>query len=288
MSHPKDVELPEDDATAMDIICDLAHMRHECVSLHPSAKLVLDIAVLDDKYDMLSCCFLAAHIWLASTEKDDKTQSLMQRIQASFLFRAREAFRRLTKELIESHAWTVGDLHKQIHLDARLPAQLLCKYHSKPDNLRVISKMFAVCLEKQRDNARTLLLRVLDKMATCPCKNPDEPCEKWKHAQPLVLKAALGQDGLLFSTRLVMSNIKKCYDHLVSIKLGTHLKPGGVYQDCGILHPGEGTTLWWGREWNNEVDVGRKVEMICRGLCLDCITEGKETADECKSHPVSS
>lgn len=125
MSHPKEIELPEDDPASMEIVCNITHLRSRCVTLKPSAHMLLDLAILIDKYDLLSCCFLAVEVWLARVEEDP--YGVMLRVQASFLFGAREAFRRFTKEVIENYGWSVGDLYKELHPASRLPIQVLCK-----------------------------------------------------------------------------------------------------------------------------------------------------------------
>lgn len=139
-------------------------------------------------------------------------------------------------------------------------------------------------MEKQRDNARTILLRALHQATKCPCDSQLQPCEKWKNAQPTVLNRILGQ-GYSFSTFHAMNSIKNCYTHLESIDPLNCLIPEDDSQSCGAEHPG--IEAWPGNEWNAEVLMGREVREVCRGLCLDCITEGKETADECNSRDIT-
>ncbi|QDS75676.1 hypothetical protein FKW77_007578 [Venturia effusa] len=67
-STPYEIELPDDDPTAMSVLCAILH--HAEFTLPISIKMLIQFAVVADKYDTLRACKLTAHSFLATLYSD--------------------------------------------------------------------------------------------------------------------------------------------------------------------------------------------------------------------------
>lgn len=108
----------------MEILCNLLHQRDGNVPHKVDTKELMSIAVLVDKYDLVHSCQLASTIWLSGAVPTNVNESI-DLVTAAYLLRAQSHFRSLTKDLVENHVWTVGELHQGFN-DSLIPERISC------------------------------------------------------------------------------------------------------------------------------------------------------------------
>ncbi|TGO37048.1 hypothetical protein BHYA_0107g00130 [Botrytis hyacinthi] len=88
---PKEIELPADNAAALETILAIIHHQHNEIARNITASQVLEIAVAADKYDILDAMKLASATFLRSdtTDADD----LIPLVAEVYLFRNARAFK---------------------------------------------------------------------------------------------------------------------------------------------------------------------------------------------------
>jgi len=114
---PTDLALPEDDAQAMHHVCCIIHHRNDLVPADFSAGEILQIAVVVDKYDMLTALKYAASWWLelcpeVETPEADAILSMARLLAAAYLFRDPEQFRRLSLDLLFNYSGSYREIGK--------------------------------------------------------------------------------------------------------------------------------------------------------------------------------
>lgn len=102
---PFEIDMPDDDGKAMEIVCSLVHLKNDSFSADIPSQLVLRIAVLADKYDCIGALRLAAELWLncSHTRSYTMPKSCIRShytFAASFLFRNAKAFKEHGRRLI--------------------------------------------------------------------------------------------------------------------------------------------------------------------------------------------
>ncbi|KAF7943039.1 hypothetical protein EAE96_010984 [Botrytis aclada] len=95
---PEEIELPADNATALETILAIVHHRKHEIPEDISASQVLEFAVTADKYDFLDAIYLASNTLLRCDRRDAIDQ--MRLAAAAYLFRNARAFREITKTLV--------------------------------------------------------------------------------------------------------------------------------------------------------------------------------------------
>ncbi|KAH7247245.1 uncharacterized protein BKA55DRAFT_701558 [Fusarium redolens] len=98
---PFEVSLPDDNATALEIICSIIHFQNDKVPRTLAAADVLAVAVAADKYDCLNALNFASKTWLR--ECKGNPEDLMLLATAAYLFRNAQAFKELTSALVLNH-----------------------------------------------------------------------------------------------------------------------------------------------------------------------------------------
>ncbi|KAF5697377.1 hypothetical protein FGLOB1_12804 [Fusarium globosum] len=98
---PFEIPLPEDNATAMEIICSVIHFQNDRIPQTLPASDVLAIAIAADKYDCMNALQFTSKAWLQ--ELKAKPEDLMLLAAAAYLFRDAKAFREITAALVLNH-----------------------------------------------------------------------------------------------------------------------------------------------------------------------------------------
>ncbi|CVL08701.1 uncharacterized protein FMAN_06860 [Fusarium mangiferae] len=98
---PFELPLPEDNATAMEIICSVIHFQNDKIPQILPASDVLAVAIAADKYDCMNALQFASKAWLR--ELKVKPEDLMLLAAAAYLFGDAKAFREITAALVLNH-----------------------------------------------------------------------------------------------------------------------------------------------------------------------------------------
>ncbi|KAF5876279.1 putative btb poz domain-containing protein [Botrytis fragariae] len=95
---PKEIELPADNAAALETILAIIHHQNNEIPRNITASQVLEIAIAADKYDFLDAMKLASATFLRSDTTD--ANDLIRLVTAAYLFRNARAFKENTKALV--------------------------------------------------------------------------------------------------------------------------------------------------------------------------------------------
>ncbi|TGO23928.1 hypothetical protein BPAE_0117g00230 [Botrytis paeoniae] len=95
---PKEIELPSDNAAALETILAIIHHQNNEIPRNITASQVLEVAIAADKYDFLDAMKLASATFLRSDITD--ANDLMRLVAAAYLFRNARAFKEITKALV--------------------------------------------------------------------------------------------------------------------------------------------------------------------------------------------
>ena len=96
-----EITLPEDDATAVQLLCALIHHRNDMIPNNLPIHTVLSIAVTADKYDCIRVLKFVSESWFHSDS--NTTSDLLVLAAAAYLLDNGTAFRRITKKMILVH-----------------------------------------------------------------------------------------------------------------------------------------------------------------------------------------
>ncbi|KAI1009412.1 hypothetical protein LB504_002951 [Fusarium proliferatum] len=95
------LSLPDDNATALQIICCVVHYQNDRIPKTLPASDVLAVAVAADKYDCLNALDFASNTWMR--DREEKSEDLMLLTAAAYLFRNTQTFKELTAALVLNH-----------------------------------------------------------------------------------------------------------------------------------------------------------------------------------------
>jgi hypothetical protein len=98
---PVELALPEDNATALRLICAIIHHRNKRLPLTLPASDVLAIAVTADKYDCVNALKFACGNWLRPEQNE--AHDLMLLTAAAYLFQDVKAFKEITRAMVLNH-----------------------------------------------------------------------------------------------------------------------------------------------------------------------------------------
>ena len=122
-----EIPLPEDDASALQIICAIIHHQSKLLPQTLTASDVLGIAITADKYDCLDALKFASTNWLQPHNRD--VNSLIRLTAAAYIFQDAAAFKRITKALILNHGGTYLALSCE-EVVSVMPWRVFCRYLS--------------------------------------------------------------------------------------------------------------------------------------------------------------
>lgn len=129
-----EIPLPDDDPDAMESVCNVFHLRNKEAQImdngagHMSARQLLTIAMLCDKYQCQVAVAAAATCWLPSCDIE-KSSDLHMLINAASLFRIDTAFRELGKLVIEGPVRHI-DVEEEEHILVDVIGMLYCRLRS--------------------------------------------------------------------------------------------------------------------------------------------------------------
>jgi hypothetical protein len=98
---PVELQLPEDNADALKLICAIIHHQNNKVPQTLTAGDVLGVAVTADKYDCVDALKFASGNWLRPGKNE--ASDLMRLAAAAYLFQNAQAFKEITRALILNH-----------------------------------------------------------------------------------------------------------------------------------------------------------------------------------------
>lgn len=99
---PIEIMLPEDDATALKIICSVIHHQNDEIPEELPARVILAVAIAANKYGCIRALHFASKSWLRPDQVPIEDSVLLA--AAAYRLGNATAFRNITKGMILNHA----------------------------------------------------------------------------------------------------------------------------------------------------------------------------------------
>jgi hypothetical protein len=123
-SDLKDVLMPDDDARAMETICNIIHLRNDAVPLSLAPEEVFEIAVAANKFDCASAVKFASILWLKTSVTEVQVVSeLAHLMDAAYILDNGDSFGEITLAMMMRHKESYLPLAK--HLLKFVPWEVL-------------------------------------------------------------------------------------------------------------------------------------------------------------------
>lgn len=104
------VTLPDDDADAMTLLCQILHFNYAALPKKPQIELFKDLAVLCDKYDCVTPLNFVTEQWLLLWEKTTKKTEMETLLLISYVFDRPERFSEMSMRIVREFAGTLKHL----------------------------------------------------------------------------------------------------------------------------------------------------------------------------------
>ena len=126
--NPKEVSMTEDNAHALEVICNVIHLRNDAVPHCLSPKEIFEIATAADKFDCVVALRYASAIWLNPKGVEDILK-LGYLMAAAYILDDAQAFGDITISMMLHHQGSYLPLADQVvGLTDWVPWKVLCKY----------------------------------------------------------------------------------------------------------------------------------------------------------------
>ncbi|KAF5676958.1 hypothetical protein FDENT_9339 [Fusarium denticulatum] len=122
---PFELSLPDDNATALKIVCSIIHHQNETVPRTLAASDILAIAVVADKYLCTNALKFASETWLRTFGSEP--HNLMLLTASAYLFRNAQAFSEITRALVLEYDGSYLALRTD-EVESIMPWRIFCKY----------------------------------------------------------------------------------------------------------------------------------------------------------------
>ncbi|KAH7111808.1 hypothetical protein B0J11DRAFT_447464 [Dendryphion nanum] len=256
-NEPKEVMMPYDNAKALEIICNVIHLRNDVVPKSLDSADILDIAITADKFDCIVALKHVSTIWLNPKEKET-VMGLGNLMAAAYILNDPQAFSDITRAMIFHHKDSYLLLtDSDVVLVDILPWKVFGKYYCA-----------IFLLEERRSQLRTELLQIILKGATDAGTDDNGNCKcAWSSRHSLVyldlLRIQEINPSQILNTTIshVITRLEQMNDPVVS---GTqcsyrwHSTPSYRSQ----------------RSWRLETF------MKSNGLCIDCLRFGTTAVEQ--------
>jgi hypothetical protein len=115
------IPLPEDDADALTLLCNVIHHRMDDVARSPSLTCLKSLAIVCDKYDCASVFAAWGELWLRThIESSTGAKNLNDLLFVAYVLDLPEAFERISWEILKAQAGKFVNLpgltdHELVH-----------------------------------------------------------------------------------------------------------------------------------------------------------------------------
>jgi hypothetical protein len=127
-NDPKEILMPYDNANALEIICNIMHLRNDAVPRSLSPNDIFEVAVAADKFDCVVALEHASTLWL-NPKGVTGISEFGYLMAAAYILDNAQAFSDITLSMVLHHADSFLPLAEQvIGLIDFVPWKALCKY----------------------------------------------------------------------------------------------------------------------------------------------------------------
>lgn len=125
-STKKDVSLPADKPSAIELMCNIMHHQVSGVSTVPTVADLYDLAIVAGKYDCTFATGLAARAWIKPTSAHDMNDLGLLLVSA-FIYTLQDTFHDISALLVLGHEGSYGELEKVPGFIERLGWETICE-----------------------------------------------------------------------------------------------------------------------------------------------------------------
>ncbi|MCJ1432887.1 hypothetical protein MMC27_002245 [Xylographa pallens] len=244
------VSLPEDDAIAFEIICDVIHYRHKLIPTDPSLNQLVNIAIIADKYELYEALYAYSVVWLQSGIKNcngkiHEVADWNKLLLAAYILDTPGEFARISWEIILNHVgqyrWL--DVTDQV----RITHTMIVEFDARSANLRTdLVNTVGTALYRPLENGRCT--GSINAVSDYLYKLNEQ--ELWPLTDAFKEKTLLG-----------------IYDRLICVE-PQRKKCKGTSSDCSCSKT-EFTFSGVLRAWKDTAFASQF------GVCLDCVKTGR-------------
>ncbi|MCJ1432888.1 hypothetical protein MMC27_002246 [Xylographa pallens] len=248
------IPLPQDDAEAFTIVCQVVHHRADEVSQDLTADCLVDIAIICDKYECVKAISPASATWFQALDPISFVASENHKLlHAAYVLDAPHAFSRISWEIllnhrgpykdlahIDNHGLLIRDMTAEFEARAATLSTELVKAVEEPINAALSGSASTTCCTSAPDEAMLYLRGLVS-----------------KGVFPVAL--AITRVGL-YSVVQNLSTLTEPKRKLCNNRFWC--------ENCSGPPLSYTKGAW---EWSNEVMSTK------RGICLDCVRTGRES-----------
>ncbi|KAK3343133.1 hypothetical protein B0H65DRAFT_540651 [Neurospora tetraspora] len=122
--NPKEIHLPEDDPEAMETVCLALHFLNNDVDPETSGLMMLHVAILIDKYDLMNAMHFVITTWFQQPKQHRTPEDAMYRIAAAWVLQNEDFFAINTWIVMVTHHSSYADFATLKLLKDTLPPRL--------------------------------------------------------------------------------------------------------------------------------------------------------------------
>jgi hypothetical protein len=201
-STGKEIPLPADKPSAIELMCNIIHHRIHETSHTPAAIEIHDLAIVSDKYDCIRATALAARAWIHPNSARDTNELGFFLISAS-IFALPEAFYKVSMSLVINHQGSYKVLEDVPGFIERLGWETIRKLASLTHpRWQAKNYIFLVQLEEKRNSVRQeinkeLVLNLNGVSCSWKCDWSAQQLRRWfEHLQAVDLLPVEGSERL--------------------------------------------------------------------------------------------
>ncbi|KAK3492188.1 uncharacterized protein B0T23DRAFT_441661 [Neurospora hispaniola] len=166
--NPKEIQLPEDEPKAMEVVCLALHFRNNLMNPHwleeQGGQRMLHVAILIDKYDLKAPMKLITDIWFRQS-MGCITEESIYRMAAAWTLEEEKFFAQYSWIVMITYPGPYAKLLSDEPFRERLPPQIFFLLAERSSNLR-IRFLDSVCREAGFDRGRM----ACDSTRDCNCE----------------------------------------------------------------------------------------------------------------------
>lgn len=125
-STKKEISLPADKPSAIELMCNIIHHQISGASTVPAAADIYDLAIIADKYDCTFATGLAARAWIKATSAHDTNDLGLLLVSAS-IYMLQDAVHDISALLVLGHRGSYEELEKVPGFIERLGWETICE-----------------------------------------------------------------------------------------------------------------------------------------------------------------
>ncbi|EGZ67766.1 hypothetical protein NEUTE2DRAFT_169607 [Neurospora tetrasperma FGSC 2509] len=268
--NPKEIQLPEDEPKAMEVVCLALHFRSNLINPHwleeQGGQRMLDVAILIDKYDLKASMRLITDTWFRQSMGCIMEESIY-RMAAAWILEEEEFFAQYSWIVMITYTGPYAKLLSQGLLREKLPPQIFLLLAERSSNLR-IRFLDSVCREAALDGDG-------DARDNCTCELRESLQRRFRQTWQRLTQHLTSQKPIC--------SVLSIIDDLMPLAEEQKIFPKSWCTEVKQMHNDKVMDTRLGRyfDWSGSTICSRLPEWMERetSLCLRCLREDESRAD---------